>query len=308
MAGSEPDSRFSGIYKSGKYSDFSIICSDRRWKIHKAIVCPQWHALDAALDGNFKESQVGEYDLSAYDPEVVNLMIHFFYHGTIPLRAATNLTQTRPCLSHDKIADRACSVAPPYWTIHELSAHCERKARRRLRGRGGRSPHVYGMQSAPIGQSAPHVRANRHAGGHRNCSKKRRISQDSGLSPIPNSVASADLSKVVGLYLLADCYNITRLRELARSKYEASIPNLWNTTSFVDSIQHIYEETPDTNRIDDLRRLAIEIASFPGHMMGLMAKENFLSLFNDNVDFRRDLVLGTAKWTSTEHFPTAKNE
>ncbi|KAL5315678.1 hypothetical protein ACEPPN_016548 [Leptodophora sp. 'Broadleaf-Isolate-01'] len=105
------------------------------------------------------------------------------------------------------------------------------------------------------------------------------------------------LIKVRHIPLESDYYNISKLRELAKSKYEASLAELWNTASFVDSIRQIYEGTPDTDLIDDLRQLAIDAASFPAHVRELMAKKNFLSLFNDNVDFGRDLVLGTVEWT-----------
>lgn len=54
-------------------------------------------------------------------------MIHFFYHCTIPLGAATNPMENRPPLSSAEIVDRICREAPPYWTVDELTTHIEKK-------------------------------------------------------------------------------------------------------------------------------------------------------------------------------------
>ncbi|GAD93082.1 BTB/POZ domain protein [Paecilomyces variotii No. 5] len=70
------------LLDDGSYSDFTIRCKDREWKVHKAIVCSQSDMLDAAVNGRFTEAETGVITLSDDEPEIVDYLIHYFYHHT----------------------------------------------------------------------------------------------------------------------------------------------------------------------------------------------------------------------------------
>ncbi|KAL9086306.1 MAG: hypothetical protein Q9165_007221 [Trypethelium subeluteriae] len=66
------------LFSEPKYSDFTITCNDRKWNVHKLVLCTQSSFFSKACDGAFQEAESGEVDLKD-DPDVVNAMIYFFY-------------------------------------------------------------------------------------------------------------------------------------------------------------------------------------------------------------------------------------
>ncbi|KAG0646411.1 Kelch repeat and BTB domain-containing 5, partial [Hyphodiscus hymeniophilus] len=76
------NSWLSTMYSSGKYCDLTIKCQDRKFKVHRVVVCSQSKPLAAAVDGELKEAFLGVIDLEDDEPEVVANMIHFLYHAS----------------------------------------------------------------------------------------------------------------------------------------------------------------------------------------------------------------------------------
>jgi hypothetical protein len=79
----------------GKFSDFTITCQGREWKVHKAIVCSQSDTIEAAsrfgkvcklsalygstLLTSVQEAKEAKMDLAEDDPEIVEYMLRFMY-------------------------------------------------------------------------------------------------------------------------------------------------------------------------------------------------------------------------------------
>ena len=38
---------------SGEYGDFSLVCGDREWRLHRVVVCPRTKFFDVALKSSF---------------------------------------------------------------------------------------------------------------------------------------------------------------------------------------------------------------------------------------------------------------
>ncbi|KAI0147301.1 hypothetical protein GGR57DRAFT_259153 [Xylariaceae sp. FL1272] len=68
------------LYYSGEYSDLIISCGERRFRAHKALICPRSDFFAAACRGDFKENHEGIVDLPDDDPRAVEMMVYYFYH------------------------------------------------------------------------------------------------------------------------------------------------------------------------------------------------------------------------------------
>ncbi|KAI1802429.1 POZ domain-containing protein [Daldinia bambusicola] len=76
------------ILESGMFSDATVKCEDRIWKVHKSIICPRCPFFNKALNGPFQEATTGELILEEQVPSDVDQVIHYLYTGKV---------QTSPC-------------------------------------------------------------------------------------------------------------------------------------------------------------------------------------------------------------------
>lgn len=85
------------LLESGKYSDLTVRVIERKWKVHKAVLCTQSDFFARLCDSGFRvrgiskrcndiitdseqESHTNECDLSEDNEHAVAAMIHFLYH------------------------------------------------------------------------------------------------------------------------------------------------------------------------------------------------------------------------------------
>ncbi|KAI0425897.1 BTB/POZ protein [Xylaria sp. FL1042] len=71
---------FKQLYANGEYSDLIITCYGKQYQVHKAIVCPRSDFFAAACRGDMKEARTGIIDLPDDDPQIIDAMVHYFYH------------------------------------------------------------------------------------------------------------------------------------------------------------------------------------------------------------------------------------
>ncbi|OXV11999.1 hypothetical protein Egran_00240 [Elaphomyces granulatus] len=70
------------LYKSGLFSDLTLNCNSRIFKIHRCIVSQQCPFFYKALLGEFEEASSQTIDLHDDDPFIVEKMLHYLYEGT----------------------------------------------------------------------------------------------------------------------------------------------------------------------------------------------------------------------------------
>ncbi|PMD15375.1 hypothetical protein NA56DRAFT_753909 [Hyaloscypha hepaticicola] len=68
-------------FDTDDYSDLTVKCRERSWKVHRLIVCSQSRFLHAACTAGFKEAHTGIIDLDDDDPVPVEVMLKYFYTG-----------------------------------------------------------------------------------------------------------------------------------------------------------------------------------------------------------------------------------
>ena len=79
------------------------------------------------------------------------------------------------------------------------------------------------------------------------------------------------------VYVIGDKYNIQPLKELVKRKYAEVVPYEWNDASFAASLQFLYENTPESDRL--LKDVAIRTAA--QHAKELIDHGEFVDLFRN---------------------------
>lgn len=64
------------LHVSGRFSDLTVVCNEKQWAVHKAIVCSRSGFFDGACSGSFREAGTGVINLSEDDQDAVDQMIH----------------------------------------------------------------------------------------------------------------------------------------------------------------------------------------------------------------------------------------
>ncbi|KAG5770161.1 hypothetical protein H9Q72_002826 [Fusarium xylarioides] len=74
------------VVESGKFSDFTLTCKDREFKLHQIIVCPQSPVISAALHSGFEQEATSKViAVKEFDVATVQSMVTFLYTGDYEL-------------------------------------------------------------------------------------------------------------------------------------------------------------------------------------------------------------------------------
>ena len=75
------------LLEIGKYSDLTILCGEKKYAVHRAIICSRSGFFDGACSNPFREAETGIINLSEDDPDAVDYMVHCMYSSHLPLLA-----------------------------------------------------------------------------------------------------------------------------------------------------------------------------------------------------------------------------
>ncbi|KAJ8061745.1 hypothetical protein OCU04_009542 [Sclerotinia nivalis] len=380
----------SQLYSTGKYSDLTIKCQGKEFKVHRAIVCPQSKPLAAAIDHGFKEATTGVINFEEDDPEIVEYMIKFLYVGTYKALARMNKL-TVPEMSQD-----ATSVAEAYASVfgEQLSEflsrfhtpantntttngpkklfepaanmfsssngasmfeppRASRDSGRNLfdytprteatssifglsrevdpinisattAGSTTSTANLFGPVNFPppppataagsttftsnifgpitfastpetaTGSTASTSNSHRHVLGGIIDTENASVQSSEGkfdwssigLGPI--EFHAEDLVKHAKVYIMVEKYDIQPLKLLARERYFTISKTCWDSSYFVESIELIFDGTPEIPGGDCLRNSAVEIAS--RHPKQLLARDDFTQLCQERGDIATSLL------------------
>ncbi|MCJ1244622.1 hypothetical protein MMC30_001820 [Trapelia coarctata] len=76
-----------GLHKllgTGEYSDFTVTCGKRVWRVHRAIVCSRSTYFKKVCDGSFKEAKQGTITFEEDDPTLIDQMLLYLYTRQYP--------------------------------------------------------------------------------------------------------------------------------------------------------------------------------------------------------------------------------
>lgn len=76
------------LLEAGKYSDLTIVCGERRWAVHRAVICSRSGFFDGACSNRFREAETGIIDLSEDEEDAVEHMIKCTTCSTIYMSEA----------------------------------------------------------------------------------------------------------------------------------------------------------------------------------------------------------------------------
>jgi len=110
------------LYSSDKYTDMTIACNGRKFRVHKAVVCVQSKVFARAMDGNFREGRTGEIDLEDDEPEVVAQMIKWLYTEDYEDRSAAVIPRINTPAAHTTTRSRASRLTSSNQTSTSTSS------------------------------------------------------------------------------------------------------------------------------------------------------------------------------------------
>ncbi|KAG5747241.1 hypothetical protein H9Q69_002482 [Fusarium xylarioides] len=238
----------STLFQSEKFSDMTIICGERQFKTHRAVVCTQSPFFDKAMSGNFMESKSRSVELPEDDPDVVERFLEFLYTGTYtdgvnftwgkPSKAALLDPKTvlqslqQPACGNQENGISSSMEGPegsddddePDEEYNEYDEYSYTSS-----GNGDIEGDE-GYRSAKVGEAL----ATGHTG------------QPEGLKRLAR--LRNDMTLPLRLYVLADKYDVPALRLLARDRFYRAVELVWEEAEcFPDVVDELYQTTPPTD-------------------------------------------------------------
>ncbi|KAK5126241.1 hypothetical protein LTR85_010476 [Meristemomyces frigidus] len=101
------------LFRSGRFSDMTVDCGSRSWKLHKTIVLVQSDVFESVCEGGFMDTGESRVVLHDDDESAVAAMLFYFYHSTYDAERANTLRYAL-LLFHVKVfhvAEKYCNTA-----------------------------------------------------------------------------------------------------------------------------------------------------------------------------------------------------
>ncbi|KAF2721149.1 hypothetical protein K431DRAFT_346642 [Polychaeton citri CBS 116435] len=245
-----------GLHQNREYADLTITTKDgRRHKAHRAILCPRSRLFKAIVDERrWRNDLEGEISLTDDDPEVVRLLIEYFYildYEPLDPRHDQLVPHTPTDNSSNSDTISVRTDAGTYGNVYGTSAiaafggpqaspfSANFKSHSRDRSDSNLTIHAlpgtgYGAFSAPV------------VGSTRATPGRRRVTAPPDPSPLATS--EPHLTLHARMYAAAEKYGIHGLKVLALDKFKIQLTRHWDSFEFAEAIHIVYSTTPATDK------------------------------------------------------------
>ncbi|TVY20480.1 hypothetical protein LARI1_G001840, partial [Lachnellula arida] len=223
--GLPPKTASSSLLETELWSDLTIKCQEREFRVHKVIVGLQSEPLAAHFKPPFIAS-AGVVNLPDDESEILANLVQFFYTGDFTIESI-QLFDTPPS-KVNKNMDVALQ------SVEEVEV-------------------VEGGAVREVGEDYQMERTQ---------------------------IPSEPLITVVKVYIMADKYDVPALKKLATTKYRDLLQTEWESESFSQSLELLFDQTMESDRM--LKDVAIAFAG--GKAQELMDREDFVSMIKENGD------------------------
>ncbi|KAG6358522.1 hypothetical protein INS49_014406 [Diaporthe citri] len=78
------------LFETGNFADATIVCGDRAWKVHKALLSSRCKLFEHAFFGNMAEAASGKIVLEEQDPDIIHIMLRFIYSKDLTILKLAN--------------------------------------------------------------------------------------------------------------------------------------------------------------------------------------------------------------------------
>ncbi|KAK4118054.1 POZ domain-containing protein [Parathielavia appendiculata] len=248
-------SALSSLLGSDKFSDMTIHCGDRVFKAHRAIVCSQSAFFDKALTGGFSEAATSIINLPEDDPDVMERFLEFLYTGTYdvekhPWSTLVPVSMLSPGEINEELhALPGVNVAGTPDEDDDDTAESPAlpaSGGTRSRGNAGAEEpeeeyNEFDDESSDRDEVGPLYAKLLQAESEPDPEK----GYSQWLSAL---VDMEDLYLPLRLYVMADKYDVSALKLLARERFYRAAEITWrDAESFPDVVDELYRTTPPTD-------------------------------------------------------------
>ncbi|KAF2112087.1 hypothetical protein BDV96DRAFT_168387 [Lophiotrema nucula] len=279
------NSALKDLLTSGEYSDFTITCENRSWKVHKAIICPRSGYFERAVKFG-REAEDKGIDLVEDEAQIVEMMLEYLYSGdyTLPNSNDPSYKSMFPHTCPPSVSNSSTSyiqgyslgpgpvspLAPnnPFTTPTFICPHHSCSGNYR-----NDEDDDYIHRSLQLLNLTPTTRPR---GLHTvSANRRRREAPDPIQTFSGNWTASlplvrwrcdtcADLRPIhlvyhAKLYELADKYHVQGLKPLILERFKAACQLLWNSDQFPVAAEVVFATTPEDDK--GLRNLVVDTIS-----------------------------------------------
>ncbi|KAI4640059.1 hypothetical protein J4E93_008859 [Alternaria ventricosa] len=217
--------RLKALLSSGDYSDLKITCGLDAYNVHKAIVCPQSSFFKNAEKFPVgKEAEEGRVHLPEDDPHAVKLLVQYFYESEYD----PQLPKIDP---KDETRYRIVSNADPKNNAEDDGFHY-------------RFPHTCKAGC----EEGDDLVCHHHICQYATCDEKcvNFICEYCTKHLLPEGDATQLLLHTT-IYEIADKYDVTGLKLLAKEKFSRSCEAFWDTEHLATAAEHALTTTPDSD-------------------------------------------------------------
>ncbi|KAK3634316.1 hypothetical protein LTR56_015350 [Elasticomyces elasticus] len=267
------------LYASGDFTDFEIVCGQRSFRVHKAVICAQSRYFRAPCGRQYAEGNIGRTVLKAIgegdddeescdDPEAIKLMIDFFYHLDYA---------ARPILPAVKIPKAMATASST--SLLQLSPFGSSGAPRPTVATGSQVPTAtFGAQPTSFGSGFGST-------GFGSVAAPQPLQQ-----PAPQIFPVAPISDGNVLmhgkvFAAAVKYQVLALQDLAASKFAAAAKASWDHPTFAEAARVAY-----TTTTDDFRQLRDTVSSVLHQHKGLIDKVSIERVVKATPDLHFELL------------------